>query len=840
MIFRIYSTAKVIGIMALCLILTGALPSQAATQQVSITEELVATLALPENKIDLTDTLLLISRHWDPRLDTAPLKKTLDQLTESARSQLKGSPSPAQTVEILRKVIHEKERYSYTEALDPAGLPINPAELFLHGLLQTRRGYCMNLSLLYLILGERLDLPLVGVPLPNHFFVRYDSPEYRVNIEATEGGTAFPDSFYEQRFGAARGSKYFMKNLDKKQTLGAYFSNVGLVMYRAGKPKVAIFYLEQSASINPQSIDALNNLGNIYSELKQHHKSIHAYERALKADPRNFSTLFNLGLAYMETGALEKAKVAFLQAAQINPQYHLAHEMLTRIYREQKKFSSALLHLKIMKRLQPGQLITELNIGTVLLEMGQADLALKYFEDLQSRFPQAIEINQRMADVYYRQKEYQKSIVQYEFVIERAPQFIENYIQLGWVHYQMGTVAKAIEITKRGLQTNSQAIRLITLAHMNLGFYSVLEKKFKEAETWYQKALDAEDPKAVDAMVEDLNDASKNYSRIPEINYFGGWLLLQGNQKDKARKWLNRYLSQSPKGPFAEKARGFLNKTTLAVPEDMVLIPKGYFIMGANGHGDDEAPEHKVYLDAYFIDKYEVTAAEFSKFLNDVKTSKEFYKDNKFGMLILEKDFKPRKGLESYPINNVSWFGAAAFCKWKNMRLPTEAEWEKAARGTEGNFFPWGNDPITPQKARYRQKWTEEITHRVMVPVDSMPEGKSASGLFHMLGNVKEWVDDWYDREYYGDENHNLNPKGQIGGEFRVLKGGSWRDLRSFIYASFRNNSAPNTALDDYGFRCAQDGPDGSSVPKRLTSLEHLFIPVRLEHTAQEGSGQNP
>jgi len=195
--------------------------------------------------------------------------------------------------------------------------------------------------------------------------------------------------------------------------------------------------------------------------------------------------------------------------------------------------------------------------------------------------------------------------------------------------------------------------------------------------------------------------------------------------------------------------------------------------------------------------------------------------------------------LESYPINNVSWFGAAAFCKWKNKRLPTEAEWEKAARGTEGNFFPWGNDPISPQKARYRQKWTEEIAHRVMVPVDSMPEGKSASGLSHMLGNVKEWVDDWYDREYYKEENHNLNPKGQIGGEFRVLKGGSWRDLRSFIYASFRNNSAPNTALDDYGFRCAQDGPEGAA-PKRLTSLEHLFIPVRLEHKVQEGSGHNP
>ncbi len=837
--FRALCIAKFIGALVLFLAIAGAVPSQAAVTQISVTEELVATLALPEDKIDLTETLLLISRHWDPRLDTAPLKKTLDRLTESARSQLKGNPSPKQTVEILRKVIHEEGRYRYTEALDPAGMPVNPAELFLHGLLQTHRGYCMNLSLLYLILGERLNLPLVGVPLPNHFFVRYDSPEYRVNIEATEGGAAFPDSFYEQRFGVAKSSKYFLTNLGKKQTLGAYFSNVGLVMYRAAKPQIAIFYLEQSASINPQSIDALNNLGNIYSELKQHDQSIRAYERALNADPGNFSTLFNLGLAYMETDTLEKAEEVFLQAAQINPRYLQAHEMLTRIYLRQKKFASALLHLKLMKRLQPGQLQTELNIGTVLLEMGQAELSLKYFEGLQSRYPQAIEVNQRMAEVYYRQKEYNKAIVQYEFVIKRAPRFIENYIQLGWIHFQTGSVAKAIEVTQQGLRASPRTNRFTTLAYMNLGFYHVLEKKFDAAEKWYQKALDADDPKAVDAMVEDLSGAFKNYPGIPEMNYFGGWILFQGNQKDKARQWLNRFLAHSPKGPFAEKARSLLSKVALSVPEDMILIPKGFFIMGANGHGDDEAPEHKVYLDAYFIDKYEVTAAQFAAFLNDVKTFKEFYKDSKFGMLVLEKDFRPRKGFESYPINNVTWFGAAAFCKWKHKRLPTEAEWEKAARGTGGSFFPWGNDPISPQKARYRQDWTEEIAHRVMVPVDSMPDGKSSFGLFHMLGNVKEWVDDWYDREYYNEENHNLNPKGQIGGEFKVLKGGSWRDLRSFVYASFRNNSYPNTALDDYGFRCAQDGPEGSA-PKRLTSLEHLFIPVRLEQKSQEGSGHNP
>ena len=826
-----------IGALSLLPVVPGTAP--AAVSQVSVTEELVATLALPEAKIDLTETLLLISRHWDPALDPAPLKQALDRLTESARNRLKDNPSPRETVEILRKVIHEEGGYRYTDALDPAGLPINPAELFLHGLLQTRRGYCMNLSLLYLILGERLNLPLFGVPLPNHFFVRYDSPEYRVNIEATEGGTPFPDSFYQQRFGITPDSKYFMTPLGKKKTLGAYFSNVGLVMYRAAKSQAAVFYLEQSASINPQSIDALNNLGNIYSELKQHDKSIHAYERALQADPGNFSTLFNLGLAYSEANAFDKAEEVLLQAAQINPRFPTAHEILVRIYMQQRKPASALLHLKILNRLQPGRLGTQLHIGTVMLEMGQADLALDYFKKLQSRFPRALEVNERMANVYFKQKDYPKAIVQYEFLIERAPNAIENYIQLGWIHYQSGNVARSIEITLQGLRAGGAQNRLTTLAHMNLGFYHVLEKKFGDAERWYRKALAAEDPKAADAMIKDLTEAREKYFSIPEMDYFGGWILFESGQRDKARLWLQRYLQKNPKGDFANKTRSLLKQVKLSVPEDMILIPKGFFIMGANGHGEDEAPKHKVYLDAYYIDKYEVTAAAFVQFLNEAKTFKKYYKDGKFGMLALEKDFRPRRGLESYPINNVTWSGAAEFCRWSNKRLPTEAEWEKAARGTDGRFFPWGNDPISPRKARYLQMWTEETAHRVMVPVDSMPEGKSPFGLFHMLGNVKEWVDDWYDREYYKEENHTINPKGQIGGEFKVLKGGSWRDLRSFVYASFRNNSYPNTALDDYGFRCARDGP-GGSTPKRLTSLEHSFIPARLEHATQGGFEPNP
>ena len=223
-----------------------------------------------ESTIDLSNIILNISLQRDPSLNRAILETQLNQLTENVRSRLKTNLSDDQVIQILRQVIHQEAGLLYTDQVDSKGIPLNPAELFLHGLLETKRGYCMNLSLIYLIIGDRLGLPLYGVALPNHFFVRYESEKTRINIEATEAGASYPDDFYRQRFGLVAGNdSFFMKNLSKKQTLGAYFSNVGMVYYQDRKVDRAINYLDLSSKINPRSIEAQNNLANIYTEQKK-------------------------------------------------------------------------------------------------------------------------------------------------------------------------------------------------------------------------------------------------------------------------------------------------------------------------------------------------------------------------------------------------------------------------------------------------------------------------------------------------------------------------------------------------------------------------------------------
>ncbi len=790
-------------------------------------KQLEQVLSLPDEKIDLGEMALLISQDRDATLDLPSLRAELDRLTNSVRRKLTPSSSPEEIVNALRTSIHQEGGYRYTDEVDAQGIPVDPAELFVHGMLKSKRGYCMNLSLLYLIIGDRLNLPLHGVPLPNHFFVRYESGNKRINIEATEQGISQPDDFYRQRFGVSADSPqtFFMHNLGKKQTLGAYFSNVGMVYYKGKQIEKAVFYLNLATAINTTSIEAHNNLANIYSELKQTDKAIQHYNLALKADPGNMSTLYNLGLEYKQSGQVEQAIEAFLQAVQIDPFFTPGHQALAQLYLQKRKYFGALLHLQKLARLDPENFKTRITIGEVYLRLGQHQMALDRFNALRAKYPGNPAVLEPLAETFYRMENLDKAIELYRYLIEYNPEHMKAYIQLGWTYYRKGDFGMATGWTKRGLKRGKGPENLTTLAQMNLGFYALLKQSYPEAKQWYLKALANQDASVTEGMVTDIREAAERFPKRSDLEFFTGWIYLQAGQTENARLILEHYLTRNETGGLTEEARTLLQSLNLKkaaaseeirTPEGMVLIPAGMFTMGSTQTGLDESPEHQVYLDAYFIDIHEVSATEYSEFLNAVDNVKGYYLDNKYGMLFYNGQFQPRPGLESHPINNVNWRGAGAYCRWKEKRLPTEAEWEKAARGKDKRTFPWGNTRPTPELARYFQTWTEETKHNVMVPVNALPEGKSPYGLFNMAGNVKEWVDDWYDGEYYAETTEYTNPEGPVGGEFKVLRGGSWRDLGGFVYSSFRNNSYPDTRMDDYGFRCVKSAGEEPKGTKKL------------------------
>ena len=244
----------------------------------------------------------------------------------------------------------------------------------------------------------------------------------------------------------------------------------------------------------------------------------------------------------------------------------------------------------------------------------------------------------------------------------------------------------------------------------------------------------------------------------------------------------------------------------------MLLIPEGEFIMGTDDVGagwhqgnPNEYPEHTVRLKSYYIDQFEVTIARYAKFLEAATHSPPPSWDDAAVTSAGDR-----------PVVGVDWEDANAYCKWAGERLPTEAEWEKAARGTDKRRFPWGDMQPFVDIANYnRGLWVSyPIT---LAPVTSGAEGmsirhglknggKSPYGLYHMAGNAAEWVADWYDREYYGKSSKE-NPAGPAAGEKKVLRGGSWGDPPRNIRVTARFSADPEFRDTSIGFRCAMDAP---------------------------------
>ncbi|MEK6532698.1 MAG: SUMF1/EgtB/PvdO family nonheme iron enzyme [Nitrospirota bacterium] len=235
----------------------------------------------------------------------------------------------------------------------------------------------------------------------------------------------------------------------------------------------------------------------------------------------------------------------------------------------------------------------------------------------------------------------------------------------------------------------------------------------------------------------------------------------------------------------------------------MVLIPEGPFPMGVP-HGDrdggrDEYPRHDVFVNNFYIDKFELTNSRYLEFVK--ATNHRIPQNPKNATRNLWQGDTITESLADRPVINVDWADANAYCQWAGKRLPTEAEWEKAAKGTADRRFPWGNVEPTNKHLNFNQQWIGEKT---LMPVGSYELGKSPFGVYDMAGNVWEWVNDWYDAKYY-EKSPAKNPTGPETGTKRVLRGSGWQNETPTVRIFTRVDSDPTIRNESTGFRCAVD-----------------------------------
>jgi formylglycine-generating enzyme required for sulfatase activity len=262
--------------------------------------------------------------------------------------------------------------------------------------------------------------------------------------------------------------------------------------------------------------------------------------------------------------------------------------------------------------------------------------------------------------------------------------------------------------------------------------------------------------------------------------------------------------------PTQELARHLASIAALAQPSPLVTIPAGPFLIGSKrvdddpyGHwtqfDDTELPQNRVWLDAYRMDRDEVSLGEYLAFLQQ---RKEHPTDDLQKLLwhVITIHSVPDSSLTRWPALYVTWHEANAFCGSQGKRLPTEAEWEKAARGTEGQLFPWGDAAPDNQRAMFGQHHVHEIP--ILAAVDSLPAGESPYGLRHMAGNVAEWVADWFGFDYYAYMPER-NPPGPASGRYKSLRGGSWKSKAIMLRTATRSGAPADQRSPTIGFRCA-------------------------------------
>jgi formylglycine-generating enzyme required for sulfatase activity len=241
------------------------------------------------------------------------------------------------------------------------------------------------------------------------------------------------------------------------------------------------------------------------------------------------------------------------------------------------------------------------------------------------------------------------------------------------------------------------------------------------------------------------------------------------------------------------------------IPEEMVTIPAGPFVRGTMSGGFDEQPQRTISLETFSIDRHEVTNHQYQQFVTATGHRKAGPPSR------YAKSIGKMRG-PNQPVVYVSWADADAYCRWKGKRLPTEAEWEKAMRGTDGRLWPWGNQE-KPNGANWARV---QDGHEVSSPVGAFQTDQSPYGVMDGAGNVMEWVADWYQESYYKVAPDKDPPSPEFG-TFRVMRGGGYTTTGGDLRITSRSKMVPDFRDETIGFRCAISGSlAGSGAREKL------------------------
>ena len=404
-------------------------------------------LRLEPDDIDLGTAALIISEQWSDVVAGRRYQSKLDDLALEIRKRCEQQniKSHPQIIQVINKYLFDELAFKTVEEAT------DPNDLFLHSVLDRKKGYCLSLSVLYLAIGERLGLPLHGVVVPGHFFVRYDNGRIQFNIETTSKGGYADDNHYIEKFNVPENNRHiYLENLNKRQTLGCFFNNLGNSYNDVGNPDQAMLALERAVEINPSLAESRANLGNIYLSKGRVNDAIYQYRKSLEINPADAKTHNNLGNAYLQKEWTSDAVNSYARSIKLDPKFIDAYKNIAIAYSKQQMYAYAASHL-------------------------QQAVALA---------PKDPTCYRQLADVYALTEEYDLAISNYNRAIILKNDFAEAYLGLGLTYNKLDRTAEEIDAYKKALIYKPDMVG----AMGNLGNVYFKQKDYDDAIRIYKKA----------------------------------------------------------------------------------------------------------------------------------------------------------------------------------------------------------------------------------------------------------------------------------------------------------------------------------------------------------------
>jgi tetratricopeptide (TPR) repeat protein len=406
-------------------------------------------LRLEPDEVDLATAVLIISEQWSDNVYGRRYVHKLDDMAEEIKRRIraKNSRSMHSAISIINKYLFDEMGFESVKEAD------DPEDLFLHSVIDRKQGYCLSLSALYLAIGERLGLPLYGVVVPGHFFVRYDDGKVRFNIETTSNGDYADDDHYINKFNVPIQDEdgIYMRNLNKMQTLGCFFNNLGNAYTDVGDEESAFRSLQNAVQINPTLSESRANLGNLYLKMERMDDAIYEYRAAIGINPSDAKSHNNIANAYSRLDWLDEAISEYELAIYLDPNFASAYKNLARAYIKKEMYIMAEYQLTQAEELAPKDGDVHVQFGRLYLETGDCH----------------------------------KAIISFKRAIRYDSQSSDAYFGLGTCYHDMGNAEEEIYYIKKGLSVQPD----VPAAVGNLGNAYFSLEQFDKAIEQYHKAI---------------------------------------------------------------------------------------------------------------------------------------------------------------------------------------------------------------------------------------------------------------------------------------------------------------------------------------------------------------